>query len=63
MKTQRVVDEEKADLDWLAQRIQNVGSKEECYFCNTIREVLARGWELMDARNYALGKVMGAHSR
>lgn len=49
------------DLDWLAQRDMAVSPKEECHFCNTIRDELARGWMLMDARQYALGKLMSTH--
>jgi len=61
MNPQELANEEHArdDLNWLAQKLAVVSQQEECYFCNTIREALARGWALMDARYYAIGKVMG----
>ena len=49
------------DLSWLSQRVRVVTDKEECYFTDTIKDALARGWELMYARHYALGKLMGIH--
>lgn len=63
MNTQNYDDERvRDDLEWLAQRAVVATRKEECYFCNTIREMVARGWALMDARSYAIGKLMGTHS-
>ncbi len=64
MNIQKLDEEERVmeDINWLARRANNVSPKEEHYFCHTIKDALARGWVLMDARHYALGKLMGTHA-
>ena len=49
----------KDDLDWLSQRMTDVTQDEASYFCGVIKDALARDWMLLDARNYALGRLMG----
>ncbi len=49
------------DLNWLSQRAKAVTDTQKLYFCDTVKDALARGWALVYARHYALGKLMGVH--
>ncbi len=48
-------------LNWLSQRVRTVTEKQELYFCNVVKDALTRGWALVYARHYALGKLIGVH--
>ena len=47
------------DIDWLHEKTQNLIQPDEQFFCKTVTDKLARGWALLDARNYAFGRLMG----
>ncbi len=49
------------DINWLSNKVRFITHKEERYFTDTVKDALARGWGLMYARHYALGKLMGTH--
>ncbi len=49
----------KDDLDWLSQRMTEVTQEEANYFCGVLKDALSRDLMLLDARNYALGRLMG----
>ena len=61
MKAHRLDNEQcgRDDLDWLSQRMINVTQEETQYFCRVLKDALARDWMLLDARNYALGRLIG----
>ncbi len=61
MNAHRLDNEEcgRDDLDWLSQRMINVTQDEAKFFCRILKDALARHWMRMDARNYALGRLMG----
>jgi hypothetical protein len=48
------------DVLWLDQRAKDVGETDLARFRNLVKESVARGWELLDARNYAYGRLMGS---
>ncbi len=41
------------DLNWLIEKATVVTRKEECYLCTTIKDAIAQGWPILDARNGA----------
>lgn len=52
----------KDDVDWLSENTQDVVQEETNFFCKVVKDQLARGWALLDARHYALGKLIGVRS-
>jgi hypothetical protein len=47
------------DLVWLHERHQSVSATDEQFYCRMVRNQMTLGWRLMDARNYAFGRMLG----
>lgn len=48
------------DVLWLDQRYDDLREPDLVLFRRMVQESLARGWAVLDARNYAYGRLMGA---
>ena len=48
------------DALWLNQKARDIEASDLAVFRHTMNKTLDQGWELMDARHYADGRMLGS---